>query len=148
MTVTGGSGIDDGSFEAVVAGNPIAVNNLNNPASPPPLPPPDNDHPQQAGDGGGIGNVDHAAAANDVEVAANNQRVAAALASVRQLSASAMVIIDATSRALHAGIPSPVVVTRPRFKKSLHLFDLPVEILDKICSYVGYKKVAQIRVVS
>lgn len=33
-------------------------------------------------------------------------------------------------------------------RETLTLFDLPMEILDKIFSYVGYKKVGQLRVVS
>lgn len=130
MTVTGCTSTEDGSFE-VAAGS-----NSNNP------------HPLPSDNVGGNGGVVAVDAAEIDAESANQQQVAAALASIRQLSASAMVIIDATSKSLNAGISSPVVVTKPRFKKSLHLFDLPVEILDKICSYVGYKKVAQIRVVS
>lgn len=145
MTVTGGSNIEDASSFEVAAGNSTAGNSSNNSTPQQPQPPPPTANNDQSVGNGGMMAID--AVAMDAE-AANNQQVAAALASVRQLSASAMVIIDATSRALNSGIPSPVVVTRPRFKKSLHLFDLPVEILDKICSYVGYKKVAQIRVVS
>lgn len=41
---------------------------------------------------------------------------------------------------------APIIVQQ--HQQQVFLLDLPVELLDKIFAYVGYKKVAQIRVVS
>lgn len=139
MTVTGGSALEDGPVDG---GPAPAVNHPAVQPQPPPSPPNDNEP------AGGAAANDADAHNDAMMMDDDSEQVAAALRTVRQLSASAMVIIDATSRALNAGLSMPVTVSRPRYRKSLHLFDMPVEILDKICSYVGYKKVAQIRVVS
>lgn len=55
------------------------------------------------------------------------------------------------SSARHAAGPiAAVAAPAPRTpaQQRVFLLDLPVELLDKIFSYVGYKKVAQVRVVS
>lgn len=131
MTVTGGSGVDDVPFDG--ASNTIGVSGTSSVAT-----------PASANVGSGIIREDDALAAGPSGgiLATNGQTLLATISPDRPTTATTAAIINPTSSRSFLGRP-PTMRLRP-----LQLFDLPVEILDTICSYVGYKKVAQIRVVS
>lgn len=76
-----------------------------------------------------------------------------ATTSTAQSHSSGSVSVTNVPQAHGSGVAGAVVTVhsspqQPPPDESLNLLDLPVEILGHIFSYVGYKKVAQMRVVS